>query len=123
VIGGSAILGAVVTGPLIVAAPLITRVLGGRELEPATAILRIQAVAIGLLFVAFAIGATLFTLRRHRDMAIANVIGLSVALAAALSLVPQHGARGAAVAAVVAEAALVVSEGLLLARALRSRQG
>lgn len=120
-IGGSVLLGAVVTAALIAAASVITRVLGGDELEPATGILRIQAVAVGLMFVAFAEGAALFTLRRHRDMAVANLIGLSVAIGASLALVPPEGARGAAVAAVIAEGVLVACEGVLLARAMRSR--
>ena len=119
VLGGSAALGAGVAAVLIVAAPLIMRILGGKELEAAANVLRIQAVAIGLMFVAFAVGAALFTLRRHRDMVVANTIGLSVALGAALALVPANGARGAAVAAVIAEAVLVLCEGALLARALR----
>jgi O-antigen/teichoic acid export membrane protein len=118
VVGGSALLGAAVAGALALAAPVVVRVLGGRELEPAAGVLRIQAVAIGLMFIAFAAGAALFALRRHRDMAVANVTGLLVAVTAALALVPGHGARGAALAAVIAEAVLVMCEAILLIRAL-----
>jgi O-antigen/teichoic acid export membrane protein len=121
VVVGSALLGAVVAGALALAAPLVVRVLGGRELEPAAGVLRIQAVAIGLMFVAFAAGAALFALRRHRDMALANVAGLVVAIVAALVLVPAHGARGAALAAVIAEAVLAACEAILLVRALPRR--
>jgi O-antigen/teichoic acid export membrane protein len=71
------------------------------------------------MFVAFAAGAALFALRRHRDMALANVAGLVVAIVAALVLVPAHGARGAALAAVIAEAVLGACEAILLVRALR----
>jgi O-antigen/teichoic acid export membrane protein len=121
VVGASALLGAAVAGALALAAPLVVRVLGGRELEPAAGVLRIQAVAIGLMFVAFAAGAALFALRRHRDMALANVAGLVVAVVAALVLVPAHGARGAALAAAIAEAVLVACEAILLVRALPRR--
>jgi O-antigen/teichoic acid export membrane protein len=118
-IGGSALLGATVAGALALAAPVVVRVLGGRALEPAAGVLRIQALAIGLMFVAFAAGAALFALRRHRDMGLANIAGLVVAVVAALALVPGHGARGAAVAAVIAEAVLVSGQAILLVRALR----
>jgi O-antigen/teichoic acid export membrane protein len=119
VVGAAALAGAAVAAVLALAAPLIARVIGGRELEPATGVLRIQALAMGLMFVAFASGAALFALRRHRELVVANAICLAVAAAAAVALVPGHGARGAALAAVIAEGVLVAVLGAALLRALR----
>jgi hypothetical protein len=44
-----------------------------------------------------------------------------VAVVAALVLVPAHGARGAALAAAIAEAVLTACEAILLVRALPRR--
>jgi len=119
VIAGSAILGCAVGGALALAAPLVVQIIGGDELKPATGVLRIQAIAVALMFVAFAGGAALFTLRRHRAIALVNAVGLCVAVVAALALVPDHGAKGGAVASCIGEATLLACELGALAHALR----
>jgi O-antigen/teichoic acid export membrane protein len=96
------------------------RILGGDELKPAADVLRIQAIAAGLMFPAFAAGAALFALHRHRDMVVANASALLVAVVFAFVLVPDHGARGGAVAAVIGEGVLFLLEIALLLRAGRS---
>jgi O-antigen/teichoic acid export membrane protein len=80
---------------------------------------RIQAIAVALMFVAFAAGAALFTLRRHRAIALVNAVGLCVAVVAALALVPAHGAKGGAFASCIAEATLLTCELAALAQVLR----
>jgi O-antigen/teichoic acid export membrane protein len=119
VIGGSAVLGCAVGAALALAAPVIVQIIGGDELKPATAVVRIQAIAVALMFVAFAAGAALFTLRRHRAIALVNAVGLCVAVIAALALVPAHGAKGGAVASCIGEAALLACELGALAQVLR----
>lgn len=119
VLGGSALLGLAIGGALAVAAPLVVRIIGGDELRPAAGVVRIQAIAVGLMFVAFVAGATLFTLRRHRAIALVNAVGLCVVVAAALALVPEHGAKGAALASSIGEATLLASELGVLAFVLR----
>jgi O-antigen/teichoic acid export membrane protein len=119
VIGASALLGVVVGGAMAVAAPVVVAILGGDELKPAASVVRIQAIAIALMFAAFAAGGALFALRRHRALAIVNSICLAVAVTVALLLVPDHGADGAAVAAATAEASLLVCELAVLGSALR----
>lgn len=111
--------GALVAGAVALAAPLIMRVLGGDALEPATSVLRVEAIAIGLFFPVFAAGAALLVMRRHADLVLANATGLVVALVAALALVPSHGARGAAAAAAAAEGVLFVMLAVALVRANR----
>ena len=55
-------------------------------------------------------------IRRQRALLVVNAIALiAIALAAAL-LIPAHGAKGAAVASVIGEAALAGGAGLMLAR-------
>jgi O-antigen/teichoic acid export membrane protein len=122
VIGAAAALGIAVGAALAIAAPLVMRILGGDELEPAADVLRIQAIAAGLVFPSFAAGAALFALRRHRDMVIANATALVVAVAFAFALVPGHEARGGAVAMVCGEAVLFFAEIAFLLRAFRSAQ-
>jgi O-antigen/teichoic acid export membrane protein len=95
----------------------VVKVLGGDQLDAAAPVVRIQAVAIGLMFVVFNLGAAVFVLRRHRQLALMNTLGLVAVTAVALLLVPEHGARGAAVAAVVGEAAMLAGLGALVVRA------
>jgi len=94
-------------------------VIGGDELDPAIPVVRIQAVAIGLVFVVFNLGAALFALRRHAQLALTNAAGLVVVVVAALVLVPDHGARGAAVASVIGEVTMLAALGVLVAGAAR----
>jgi O-antigen/teichoic acid export membrane protein len=117
VIASTAAFGALVAVVLAIAAPLIMRILGGDELKPAADVLRIQAIAAGLMFPAFAAGAAMFALRRHRDMVIANASALVVAVIAAFALVPDHGAKGGALATVTGEGTLFLCEIALLLRA------
>jgi O-antigen/teichoic acid export membrane protein len=121
-VAAAAGLGLVVATTIALAAPLIMRLLGGDALEPAVSVLRVEAIAIGLFFPVFAAGAALLVMRRHADLVIANVAGLAVALAAALALVPGHGARGGAIAAAAAEGVLFLMLGLALVRAARRQQ-
>lgn len=120
IIGAALALGAVVAAGLAIAAPLIMRILGGDALEPGAAVLRIQAIAVGLMFPSFATGAALFALHRHRDLVVANGCALVAAVVLAFALVPAHEARGGAAAAAIAEAILFVCSAALLVRALRS---
>jgi O-antigen/teichoic acid export membrane protein len=121
VLGIASLIGAAVAAALALAAPLVVAVIGGDELDPATPVVRIQAVAIGLVFVVFNLGATLFALRRHAQLALTNAAGLIVVVVAALLLVPDHGAHGAAVASVIGEATMLVALGVLVTRAVTRR--
>lgn len=95
-------------------------VLGGENAEPATAVLRIQGIAVAATFIAVACGYPLLSLRRHAALVIANVAALVATVTLTLALVPAHQARGAAIATVAAEVALAVANSVLL---LRSRAG
>jgi O-antigen/teichoic acid export membrane protein len=118
-VAAAAGLGVLVAAAMALAAPLIMRLLGGDALEPAVSVLRVEAIAIGLFFPVFTAGAALLALRKHADLVIANAAGLAVALAAALALVPGHGARGGAIAAAAAEGVLFLTLAGALVRAAR----
>src|SRR5215218_9627482 len=60
IIAAAAALGLAVGVLLALCASPLMRILGGDELEPAAEVLRIQAIAVGLMFPAFAAGAALF---------------------------------------------------------------
>jgi O-antigen/teichoic acid export membrane protein len=106
---------------LALAAPTVMRVLTGHESSPAAPVLRIQACAVALTFLAFGTGTTLLALRRHHALLVANLVALGCAALLAVVLVDAHGARGAAVATVIGEAVLVVAQGTGLLHALRPR--
>lgn len=93
------------------------RVLGGDAAAPAAAVLRIQGVAMVATFVAVACGYPLLSLRRNRDLLVANGAALVAIVVLTLALVPSLEAQGAAIAAVCAELALAIALTLLLRRA------
>jgi O-antigen/teichoic acid export membrane protein len=98
-------------------AGFIVEVLGGAAAEPAAAVLRIQGLAVMGTFVAVACTFPLLSLRRHRELLLANALGLVVTLALSLSLVPVLQARGGAIATLGAELVLASTVTLMLRRA------
>jgi O-antigen/teichoic acid export membrane protein len=100
---------------LEVGAPFAIHVVAGGKAEPSIDVLRIQGLALIATFVAVACGFPLLTLRRYRAVLYTNLGALVVSAALTLILVPQWAARGAAVAAVVAETSLAVAVAILLA--------
>jgi len=98
-------------------AGFIVEVLGGAAAEPAAAVLRIQGLAVMGTFVAVACTFPLLSLRRHRELLLANALGLVVTLALSLSLVPMLEARGGAIATLGAELVLASVVTLMLTRA------
>ncbi len=102
-------------GVAVGARPLLVA-LGGGEYADAASTLRIQILAIVLVFVGQAWQLGLVALRHQRALAVANGIALVVVLVAGVILVPPFGAVGAAIAAVAAEAALAAAVLLSLKR-------
>lgn len=94
-----------------------TDVLGGADAAPAAEVLRIQGVAMVATFVAVACGYPLLSLRRNKEIMIANGAALLASVVLTLILVPSLQARGAAIAAVSAETALAVVTTVMLKRA------
>ncbi|MGH2943228.1 MAG: oligosaccharide flippase family protein, partial [Solirubrobacteraceae bacterium] len=107
-------LGGLMALGLLLSAPFAIEVLTGRADHPSVPVLQIQSAAIAASFVAAGVGYALLSMRRHREVLIANCVPLVLAVALVLVLAPEIGARGAAVAAVVADVALAVASTALL---------
>src|SRR4051812_513704 len=100
------IFGAWLAMNLVVGAELAIRVLAGQAGGPAVPVLRIQGMALLATSLAVAAGYGLLTLRRHTALLVGNGASLVVVVVLTLALVPGSGAKGAAVAALVAETTL-----------------
>jgi O-antigen/teichoic acid export membrane protein len=109
----SALGGAIALG-LALAAPFVISVVAGPKFAPAAGVLRIQALALAATFAAVTWGYALLSLHRHRALLIVNSAALAVAIVLTLILVKVDGARGAAIATVVGEAALGAVAALML---------
>jgi O-antigen/teichoic acid export membrane protein len=102
---------------LEVGAPFAIGVLTGHQTGPSVTVLRIQAVAILATFANVACAYPLLSLRRYRDLLVANVVALATCAVLVVALVGPLGARGAAIAASAGEAGLALVVVLLLVRA------
>ena len=98
-------------------AGFVVEVLAGHGAHPAVDVLRIQGLAVMFTFVAVACAYPLLSLGRRRELLLANVLGLVVAVALSLLLIPSLGAEGGAVTTVCAEAALALVSVVALIRA------
>ncbi|MGI8557506.1 MAG: oligosaccharide flippase family protein [Solirubrobacteraceae bacterium] len=111
-----ALLGVLTSMSLALAAPFIIQVLVGTAENPATDILRIQAIAMIASFIASGTGYPLLGLRRHREALVANILSLVVVVVLALVLVPPLGGEGGALAAVIADFTLASVATAMLVR-------
>jgi O-antigen/teichoic acid export membrane protein len=101
---------------VIAARPLLV-LLGGAQFGAAAPVTRIQIFALIPVFVGQACQAALLAVRRQKAQAAANAVALVVVIAAGAVLVPLFGAKGGAVAAVVAECTLTAALLAVLHRA------
>jgi O-antigen/teichoic acid export membrane protein len=102
---------------LEVGAGFAIHVLAAQKADPAIIVLRIQGAAILATFVAVACGFPLLALRRYRWVLISNLGALAISAVLTLALASSLGARGAAIAALVAESGLGISQAVMLKRA------
>ena len=99
----------------ILARPILT-LLGGPQYRTAVPILQIQLIALIPIFVTYVWQLALISVRRQSAMVWSNGFALVAGLASGLALIPAYGAKGAAIAAVVAEAAAMLCLVVVLAR-------
>ncbi len=102
---------------LEVGAGFAIHVLAAQKADPAILVLRIQGAAVVATFLAVACGFPLLTMRRYRAVLFSNLGALVISAALTLALAPSLGARGAAIAALVAELGLAISQAVMLKRA------
>jgi O-antigen/teichoic acid export membrane protein len=115
-VGDTALIaGTYVTLSLVVAAPFVIEVIGGKAFAPAVPVLRLQAVALLGGFLAATWSYTLLSLRMHGALLRVTLVALVISIALSVALVPGLGAEGASIASAVCE--FVVAGGYLLALA------
>jgi O-antigen/teichoic acid export membrane protein len=115
-VGDTALIaGVFVTLSLIVAAPFVVEVIGGKSFGPAVPVLRLQAIALLGGFLAATWSYTLLSLRLHGALLRVTLAGLVASIALSAALVPGLGAKGASIASAVCE--FVVAGGYMLALA------
>jgi O-antigen/teichoic acid export membrane protein len=89
----------------------------GPKFGPAAGVLRIQAFTLLLVFGYTSWGFALLGLRRHREILLSTTVALAVNAAGVAILGSSHGARGAALATVIADVVAFLAYGWQLSRA------
>lgn len=111
------VFGVLATVGVVLLAPSLILLLGGSQYEPAIAVLQIQAFALITLFTMAAWTPTILALNRQVALALAGIAGLIAVVVLGLVLIPSLEAKGAAIAAVAADALLLVATRIVLYRA------
>jgi O-antigen/teichoic acid export membrane protein len=109
--------GALLVMGLEVGAGFAVHVIGGAKADPSTPVLRIEGFALIGSFVAVACGYPLLMRRHYREVLLSNLLALAISAVLTLLLAPPYGAKGTAIAALVAELGLAVSQMVMLKRA------
>lgn len=99
---------------LVAGAEPIVAFLGGADFEPAVPVLRIQGLAVATTFFVTLFGYMLWAVRARRQLVAGNLFGFGAAVLLTAALIPSWGAKGAAVAMLVAESLLAVWLGVAL---------
>ena len=97
-------------------APIAIRVIGGGPESPSITVLRVLAIALAFTFPLAIWSFLLLTVDQVRALSIAGTAAAVTALGVAIALIPPFGAKGGAVATVVAEALLASALLIALAR-------
>jgi O-antigen/teichoic acid export membrane protein len=108
--------GALVSLGLVLGAPFVIRVLGGREFSGSVNVLRIICFSAPFTFMAATWSFALLSLRAYRAMLLANALSLALAIVLAVLLIPPFGASGGAVINIAVEATLALGFAVGLAR-------
>lgn len=104
----AALLGGTAALALVVAAGPVVVALGGEEYAAAEPVLRVHALVLALQPVALVALLALVAAGRRRALVVVHLVALLATVLAAAAAVPGSGAGGAALAALVGEAVLVV---------------
>ncbi len=117
----AAIAGVGMTLVAAVGAPLAIALLSDHG-GPAVGVLQLQSLTLAIGFLSITGGLALVTLRRARDLVVANALALGVTVVATVALVPLLGAHGGALATIAGELCLMIAYGVLLLRSHRHLQ-
>ena len=101
--------GAWVTLTVVLAADPIISFIAGAGFQPSVEVLQVQAFGLGATFLVALCSGTLWVVRAKRALASANAFGVVAVIVLTAVLIPQDGARGAAVGMAAAEILLAVA--------------
>jgi O-antigen/teichoic acid export membrane protein len=111
------VLGVAMALALVLGASFVIDVIAGPGFEPAAGVLRIQAVTLVAVFVVVTFNYVFLSLRLHRTMLLITGGALVLNAVGAGILGAAHGARGAALATMVADLIAAVAGGVALRNA------
>jgi O-antigen/teichoic acid export membrane protein len=114
----AAICGVWMSLSIALGASFILDVIAGRQGHGAISVLRIQAVVLTVSFVSASSALALISLRRYRPMIVTTSCALVLNIALGLVLIPALGARGGALADLIAESVAAVALTSIVIRAL-----
>jgi O-antigen/teichoic acid export membrane protein len=103
------IIGTGIALTLAIAAPFAIRVVAGTSFDDSVPVLRIQALTMITAFLLATWNFGLLSLKRFRELMLANLVSAGVAVVGTLTLAPPLGAEGAAIATVAAEGAVALA--------------
>jgi O-antigen/teichoic acid export membrane protein len=113
---GATIAGGLVALVIIIGAEFGIRFIAGPKGQPAIVVLRTMGIGVTATFVVASCGFVLLSLRQYRQLVIANLSALALAIALSLVLIPALHARGGAITTAVLELTLAGSYMVVLAR-------
>jgi O-antigen/teichoic acid export membrane protein len=98
----------------IMGAGVAIDIVAGADFEQAIPVLQIQGVALLASFLAVTGAFALVSLHRHVALLVGNFVGLVASIVLTAVLVPEFGAKGAAIATLAAESGIVALYGIVL---------
>ena len=118
---GRAFEGAVIAGGwvaviIIIGAGFGIKIIAGPSGRPSVEVLRIMGIGVTATFVVASWGFVLLSLQQYRQLVVANVSALALAVALSLILIPDLHASGGAITTAVLELWLAGSYIVLLSR-------
>jgi O-antigen/teichoic acid export membrane protein len=99
---------------LVVGAEPAIAFLGGPDFAPAVPVLEIQGCAVAVTFFVTLFVYMLWALRATRHLVAVNLLGVCAAVVLTGALIPNWGARGAAIGMLIAESLLALALGTAL---------
>ena len=113
------LLGGTLSVCLVLGAPFIVTVVGGRGFQGSVAVLRILGAGVPATFLVATWAYALLSLRAYRPLMAANGLAVASAVVLCLVLIPDHGARGGAIVTAALEVILAAGYAVVLARLRR----
>jgi O-antigen/teichoic acid export membrane protein len=111
---GSLLLGGWLSMLVVVGAPFAIQVMGGNGYAGSTEVLHILGAGIAATFLSMVFGFAQLSLRMYRQLIAINAAAVIGAVLLCVTLIPAHGAHGAAIVTLTVEVGLAVTNGVML---------